>query len=57
MNRESRYCVWNVTLGYVEHVGTEPSCRTWVRNVRDSGFARDSYRIYPWSERPGSARR
>lgn len=27
------YCVYNLTCGYVEHVGTLEECQTWVRNV------------------------
>lgn len=40
-----KYRVWNVTLGYAEHIGTLAECRTWLRNVRDLGIGGDEYQI------------
>lgn len=30
--------VWNVERQIVEHIGTESSCREWIRNVEYMGF-------------------
>ena len=32
------YEVWNVPCEYVEHIGTEASCKRWVENVVHNGF-------------------
>lgn len=29
-----RWVVWNTEYGYVEHIGSEESCRQWLENVK-----------------------